>query len=150
MAADGSSKTRVTSNSNGDVIGDWSPDGEWLALYRPQGEPEQGLFLRNPDGVNLVQLTSEQDSGAVWSPDGDSIAFVRNDGENLDIYVVRRLKDGTWQDATELNRLTQHEAADHSPAWSPDSETIAFVFRPGWQRRGLHHGGRRLRSAAVD
>jgi Tol biopolymer transport system component len=132
MAGDGSGQTRVTSNSVADRMGDWSPDGEWLVLYRSEDETEQGLWLRNPDGVNLVPLTTEQDSSPAWAPSGQSIAFVRTNLGNADIYIVRKLKDGTWQDDTELTRLTQHESDDLSPVWSPDSKTIAFVsYRDG-------------------
>ena len=68
MASDGTGSTRVTSNSVADNMGDWSPDGEWLVLYRSEEGKEQGLWLRNPDGVNLVHLTTEQDSAPAWSP----------------------------------------------------------------------------------
>ena len=132
MASDGSGQTRVTSNSAADRMGDWSPDGEWLVLYRSGEKTERGLWLRNPDGVNLVHLTMEEDSSPAWAPNGKSITFVRTGLDNADIYIVSKLKDGTWQDDTELTRLTQHESDDHSPVWSPDSKTIAFVsYRDG-------------------
>ena len=132
MSTEGGRGTRVTTNTNDDRVGDWSPDGEWVVFFRNENDSETGLWLRNPDGVNLVRLTSEYDSQPDWSPDGKHIAFVRDDGENTDIYIVTRLKNGTWQDETELTRLTQHPEADFSPVWSPDSETIAFVsFRDG-------------------
>ena len=132
MSAEGGQGTRVTSNTSDDRVGDWSPDGEWLVFFRAANDPEKGLWLRNPDGVNLVQLTSESDSQPDWSPDGKHIAFVRVDGQSTDIYIVTKLKNGTWQDETELTRLTQHPEADLSPAWSPDSKNIAFVsFRDG-------------------
>ena len=127
MAGNGSGQTRVTSNSVADRMGDWSPDGEWLVLYRSEEETEQGLWLRNPDGVNLVHLTTEQDSSPAWASNGRSIAFVRFNLDNADIYIVSKLKDGSWQDDTELTRLTQHQSDDLSPVWSPDSKTIAFV-----------------------
>ena len=68
----------------------------------------------------------------MWSPDGDHIAFVRIEDKNSDIYIVSRSKNGTWQDDTELTRLTRHDTSDQSPAWSPDSKSIVFVsFRDG-------------------
>ena len=119
--------TRVTSNSTEEQVGDWSPDGVWLVFYGSDDEPENGLWLRNPDGVNLVRLTTEPDTNPVWSPNGQHIAFVRTIDGDDDIYIVSRLKNGTWQDGTELTRLTQHQTQDLSPVWSPDSKTIAFV-----------------------
>ena len=57
---------------------------------------------------------------------------MRTDGENSDIYLLSKLKNGTWQDDTELTRLTQHQAQDISPAWSPDAKTIVFAsYRSG-------------------
>ena len=127
MRSDGSQQTRITSNTEEELVGDWSPGGVWLVFYMGENEEEQGLWLRNPDGVNLVRLTTERDSSPAWSPNGKHIAFVRNNEDNDDIYIVSKLKNGTWQDDTELTRLTQHQAQDISPVWSPDSKTIAFV-----------------------
>ena len=87
-------------------------------MYRSEEETEQGLWLRNPDGVNLVHLTPGQDSSPAWSPDGQNIAFVRTNVCNADIYIASKLKNGTWQDDTELTRLTQHESHDLSPVWA--------------------------------
>ena len=155
MSTEGGKGTRVTSNTNDDRVGDWSPDGEWLVFFRNEDDPEKGLWLRNPDGVNLVQLTSEADSQPAWSLDGKHIAFVRDDGQNTDIYIVTKLKNGTWQDETELTRLTQHQEPDISPVWSPDSQTIAFVsFRDGngeiYIMKGDGSSQRRLTSNGAD
>ena len=127
MNADGGQLTRITSNSTADRLGDWSPDGEWLVFSSSGDETTGGLWLRNPDGVNLVRLTSGRDSAPAWSPNGQHIVFLREEGGNHDIYIISALKDGAWQEDTELTRLTQRQNEDHSPAWSPDSKTIAFV-----------------------
>ena len=132
MAAEGGRPVRITAKSADDRMGDWSPDGEWLAFVRGGSSEERGLWLRNPDGVNLVHLTQENDFDPAWSPDGKHIVFVRRTNGNSDLYLSSRLKDGTWQDDVELTRLTQHQDDDLDPAWSPDSDTIAFVsFRDG-------------------
>ena len=77
--------------------------------------------------MNLVRLTNGRDSAPVWSPNGQHIVFLREEGGNHDLYIISTLKDGAWQEDTELTRLTQRQSEDHSPAWSPDSKTIAFV-----------------------
>ena len=123
----GTLPTRVTTNTAEEYLGSWSPNGEWLALYRSGPSEERGLWLRNPDGVNVVRLTNDNDTAPVWSPDGRSIAFVRDSGGNSDIYTVSKLKNGSWQDDTEIAQLTQQADEDLSPAWSPDGETLAFV-----------------------
>ena len=127
MNADGSNPTRITSNATEDRLGDWSPDGIWVVFSSVGTESEMGLWLRNPDGVNLVHLTTGQDREPSWSPDGLHIAFVRDEADNEDIYIVSKLKNRTWQDEPQVTRLTQNEVPDLSPAWSPDSKFIVFV-----------------------
>ena len=132
MTADGGRAVRITAEEPDDRIGDWSPDGVWLAFARGGSSDERGLWLRNPDGVNLVHLTTENDFDPVWSPNGKHIVFVRDADGNLDLFLASRLKDGTWQDEVQLTRLTQHEEDDLAPAWSPDGDFVAFVsFRDG-------------------
>ena len=78
------------------------------------------------------QITSGDfdDSQPVWSPDGKSIAFVSNrtdnaDGNaNSDIWIVSA--DNTDKGAT-LLQVTTNEREDHSPTWSPDGKSIAYV-----------------------
>ncbi len=132
IAGEEAQQTRVTSNAAEDRLGDWSADGEWLVFYRDEDDPERGLWLRNPNGVNLVRLTEEADTGPSWSPNGNHIVFVRHEQGNADIYMVSKPSNGAWQDDIEFTRLTQHGAADISPVWSPVSSLIAFVsYRSG-------------------
>jgi len=140
MSAAGGPATKITFNGGENVLGDWSPNGEWLVFYNEgaaessteSSTEERGLWLRNPDGVDLVRLTTGMDRDPVWSPDGKHIAFVRWDEGNADLFVLRKMGGGTWQDGVEVIRLTQHEADDLSPNWSPDARSIAFVsFREG-------------------
>ena len=132
MNSEGGNLTRVTSNSAEDRLGDWSPGGEWLVFFRNPDDPEKGLWLRNPDGVNLVHLTLGEDSDPAWSANGREIAFVRTEEGNSDIWVARKPKNGTWQDQPEVEQLTSHQEDDLSPVWSPDGKTIAFVsFQDG-------------------
>ena len=117
----------VSANATNDVLGDWSPNGEWLVYYN-EGAPEtRGLWLRNPEGVNLVRLTESNDRGPVWSPDGSRIAFVRSEDGKSDIFVLERRGNEGWEENFELSRLTKHEANDHSPNWSSDGSRLAFV-----------------------
>src|SRR5206468_12056291 len=48
------------------------------------------------------------------------IAFDSNRTGNYDIFTIEA-------DGTGLTQLTHKDAADYSPAWSPDGTTIAFV-----------------------
>ena len=51
------------------------------------------------------------------------IAFVSDRDENYEIYVMNA-------DGGNVSQLTNNEAADLLPAWSPDGRKIAFVSGP--------------------
>jgi len=99
-----------------------------LAFYSDRdGNPE--IYRMTADGSELARLTNDpafDDSPAI-SPDGKRIAFLsaRNDPNpqfpNLkyEIYVVDI-------DGKNLQRLTNTEAAEDHPAWSPDGGKISF------------------------
>ena len=119
--------TRITSEESRELLGDWSPDGQWLVFSRQGEDDVQGLWLRNPAGVNLLRLTDGVDSDPAWSPDGDVIAFVRDDFGNSDIYLVRPEEDDDWRGKVVEERWLNSPQEEHSPAWAPDGDTLAFV-----------------------
>lgn len=125
-------KLVLTGNLTRNRVADWSPNGEWLVFSATDSDSEPGLWLRNPNGVNLIRLTHGVDSNAVWSPDGEMIAFVRTQDDNVDIYVLAKTDSGNWREGVQEVRLTQIAEQDISPSWSPDSRTLAFVsYRDG-------------------
>ena len=126
-SSDGEVQTRITSGEGSELLGDWSPDGQWLVFSREGPDDVQGLWLRNPAGVNLLRLTEGADSDPVWSPDGDVIAFVRDDLGNLDIYAVEPEDGEDWRGKVVETRWLNSQEEEHSPAWSPDGDTLAFV-----------------------
>jgi Tol biopolymer transport system component len=110
-------------------------------LFTSDQDGKEELFVMNPDGSNVRRLTVTPGSGAfgtpqytyssfgAWSPDASRIAFTSNrpwpgDPDNLsrrtDIYLMNA-------DGTELQRLTDHEAADLDPDFSPDGEHLVFT-----------------------
>ncbi len=121
------SPVRITSGYTEEFLGDWSPDGEWLVFSRRGGEESRGLWLRNPSGVNLFRLTSNDDLNPVWSPDGDAIAFIRNLEGNRDIYLLLPEGDDDWREAVTVEPLITSPEADHSPSWAPDGDTLVYV-----------------------
>ena len=118
---------QVTFDGPAEELGDWSPDGEWLIFYNMEPEEEQGIWLRNPAGVNLLRLTEGNDSNPVWSPNGKYIAFVRQQDDSQVIYLGQPVKGGSWEDGLEETRLTHAGFDDYSPAWHPNSKGLAFV-----------------------
>ena len=119
-------QTRLTFSDEREQIGDWSPDGQWLVFTR-QGR--DGLLLRNPTGVNLIELTDGQDVSPVWSPKGDRIAFLRDSGEGHDIYVLRPTKSDDWADDTDELAVADAEYDETAPSWSADGRRLAFVVQ---------------------
>ena len=90
------------------------------------------LYVFDLEDKGLRQITSGDfdDSGGAWSPDGKLVAFTSNrteepDGNtNSDLWIVS--SDNTDQGQT-LRRLTSNPGRDHSPAWSPDGQHLAYV-----------------------
>ena len=118
--------TRLTFSQERETIGDWSPDGQWLVFTE---EGRDGLLLRNPTGVNRIELTDGTDSHPVWSPKGDRIAFVRETERGQDIYVLRPTRSDNWADDTDEVAVANDEYDELEPAWSADGRRLAFVVQ---------------------
>jgi hypothetical protein len=106
----------------------WSPEGLRLAYRSCDDEGWHISMIQiigsNFDTGSLQHLTSGDDSQPAWSWDGQWIAFVRREGNNQDIYTVHA-------DGSDLTRLTDHPAADISPAWTPDARLVFRSLRDG-------------------
>jgi Tol biopolymer transport system component len=122
MNADGSGKTALTRNEDGDDAPAWSPDGTKIAISSERDESWE-IYVLNADGSAPSRLTvnrSADDAFPDWSPDGTKIAFETDRDDDYEIYVMNA--DGSGQ--TNLTRESQTE--DHTPVWSPDGTKIAF------------------------
>ena len=107
------------SSMNGSDVGGWSPDGSTVSFAVTEG-PDQGIYVRNPDGVNEFRLTQTPDSAPVWSPDAQKLAFISTRDGNPEIYVMNA--DGSGQ-----KRLTANESPEYAVSWSPNSKSLLFV-----------------------
>jgi Tol biopolymer transport system component len=102
-----------------DEVSSWSPDGKSVAFSVREGE-EQGVYIRNPDGVNEFRVTETSDSGPIWSPDSKRFAFISVRDGNPEIYVMNT-------DGTEQRRLTESDAPEYDLSWSPNGKFLMFV-----------------------
>ena len=122
--------TSVTNDQAVEVLGDWSPSGEWI-VYSVIANPDVnrvGIFKKNPQGVDEVQLTTEfEDYNARWSPDGRKIAFLsKRSQENTDIYVIDA--DAKSESENEEKNITISGGGNNWDfSWSPDGKRVVFV-----------------------
>jgi Tol biopolymer transport system component len=120
---------------------DWSPSTETApdgliafasftladGLNNPNNNPSGEIFVINPDGSGLVQLTHDnfEERAPSWSPDGTQIAFMaRVGGIDFEICLINA-------DGSNFRQLTDNDIPDASPSWSPDGDQIVF-FRGGF------------------
>ena len=82
-------------------------------------EGNREIYVMNADGTNVTIEDPLRPS--------TKIAFMSNREGNREIYVMNA-------DGTDVVNLTNHDAYDDSPAWSPDGKKIAFWVRP-WGSR---------------
>lgn len=120
LAADGSSRVRLTTSLGIDSKPSWSPDGQRIA-FRTNRDGQDEIYVMEADGSCQHAVTNSpvDDRSPAWSPDGKRIAFDHFFGAGLqDIATIR-------PDGTDLVRLTTGQG--EYPAWSPDGNRIAFA-----------------------
>jgi Tol biopolymer transport system component len=110
----------------------WSPDGARLA-FRSYQEGNWQLYVMDADGGHIHRLTTNDllDSVVSWSPDGRSIAYVSVSPQdsNFDIFTMQAVCDASCDNSP--RRLTNADAPEGDPVWSPDGRWIAYVTQVG-------------------
>lgn len=87
------------------------------------------------EGINTPNGWEGQPS---LSADGNTLYFTANrpDTQNDDIFISKRLQDGTWGPATPFD-IVNTPGKDKSPFIHQDSETFYFVSSVSQERKGL-------------
>jgi TolB protein len=129
----------------------YSPDGKLILFQKVGGVGARwySLWLMNPDGGNLIQLTPDDEWGAIqpaWSPDGRRIVFVSSKGMggqmvkvtekmSLEEHVLKVSGNNLWiitaPDGAGLTQLTAHAADDWGPHWSRTNHIYFASKRDG-------------------
>jgi Tol biopolymer transport system component len=122
-------ETPVVASSFVDYGPAFSPDGRRIAFESSRSGEAEEIWLADPDGSNVVQLTGgpvdwrgepRWRGSPVWSPDGSRILFSsRGDGSTPDLWTVD-------VDGGALRRLTNDPTHDGMAAWSPDGRWVYY------------------------
>jgi len=152
MDADGTNQTNLT-NTPGTNEGQpaWSPDGTRIAFTGPGALNEDNsgglgdIYVMDADpstddATNLTNTPDFLEYQPSWAPSGTQIVFVRElpgqiISEQQDIFVM----DANGGNAT---NLTQTDANESDPNWSPDGAKIAFA--------GVRDGGSEILTMDPD
>ena len=131
---DGSHEARITAPTDISDAPSWAPDGRRVVFGRLSGA--SGLYIVNPDGTDLTQVTAPPPG---WVDDGpmalgDAIVFVRSDTAAGLVMIYRVNVDGTG-----LTRLTSGSRDDQAIP-SPTGDFIMFRRDGDIHRLDLPHG----------
>ena len=107
----------------------------WLSIPRPahiafmsDRDGNWEIYLMDPDGSNLFNLTDHPDSDGVpiQVPGQSRLAFASNrDGAGLDLFVMDL-------ESKHVTNITHTPESNEIPiAWSPDGKHLAFAADPG-------------------
>lgn len=129
MDANGKNIINLSQGGGDDFLPAWSPDGSKIAFVRDVGGANfWDIIVMDADGRNQVNVTNNPDFAAApeWSPDGRKLAFesdrdfdVNPEEFTYEIFVMEA-------DGTGVTNITNHDANDEFPSWSPDGRRIAF------------------------
>jgi Tol biopolymer transport system component len=104
----------------------WADNGEWITytqgFFFGQGMDEADIWVMRADGSerhNLSEDTAANEGVAGFSPDAQWLVFRSARNGSFDLYLSKR-------DGTEARALTNDEARENFPVFSPNGAMIAF------------------------
>lgn len=120
-------RKRLTNAPGLDSGGNFAPNGKVVAYTSSRGD-DTDIFMMNAQGGDRKLLIegSGLDVDPKFSPDGKSIAFVSGRFGNPHIFVGNLSWTGDLPKVNSDKRLTYAGWYNATPAWTPESDKIAF------------------------
>jgi Tol biopolymer transport system component len=104
----------------------WSDDGEWITytqgFFFGQGSDEADVWVMRADGSerrNLSEGTRANEGVAAFSPDAERLVYRSARNGRFDLLWSKR-------DGSEVRALTNDQARENFPVFSPDGSSVAF------------------------
>ena len=119
-------KTRVTSNPAGENRPNWLPSGDEIS-FSSNRNGTVDIFVKSADGrgeAEVLVATPAAEFPFDWTADGNYMIFdQRHAGREMDLYYLRRDKDGSGYESIVFSET---EFDELSPRISPDGRFVAY------------------------
>ena len=130
----GTGLIRLTSNAYSEQSPKWSPDGSQISFHSNR-DGRSRIYIMNADGSNETVITSmDRDHlSPSWSPDGLWIATESAESDIGFSNPGQPRRNQIWIqkiDGSESLQITDMEAYNGYPAWSPDGNHVLFDSNP--------------------
>ncbi len=113
MDVEGTNLRRLTFKGDYNASPRWSPRGDKIAFISNRGGEGFQIYLMNPDGSGIQQLTTlGSNEDPAWSANGRHLVFTSDRGGKKDVYMMHA-------DGSEQKRLTRSGFNNFAPDWSP-------------------------------